>query len=228
MVLTGSMCCQTDFTRLVTKSKQEPWATDLEDLVKKSSSKILLSELLAVPHHALPSEELFDFTDERGVYFGAPSDQVAELSRTIVSPLHRGYELSQFILEVGYAWCRVLGIRYVVGSCDPRHVPMYLKYGARPVKVTPAQLRTVTKRIDGEYVFLLNSYANASCVTFQTTDNLPEPAESHVRNLVPRLKRDREACVCQYAECRKSDYAYLGSDHCPLSAKLRHSNRCDV
>jgi hypothetical protein len=211
--------------RLVTRERQEPYATLIRELIRACGEPGLAVEFEMPLRHAFPAEEYYDYCDEARRYLGAPAERVAELSRNIVRFGYRGYDLSRFIMEFGIAWSRRLGLRYMVAGCDPRHISMYSKYGYRALKLEPHRLRAKSPRIQEEQIFLLESFANPTCVLFADLRSLPELTEEHVKSFSPRVAESGETCICSESKCYQGGYPLLGTPECPLGVDSRRMER---
>jgi GNAT superfamily N-acetyltransferase len=118
--------------------ENEPWMLAAEVLDDVADAR-LRARALGPCRRRLPSmttEHIARLVEARR----APGQLLAELSRSVVHPDHRGRGLLRALIELGLARAMRAGRPLLVGSCVEGHVPLYARFGFAPLPGAGAAL----------------------------------------------------------------------------------------
>jgi hypothetical protein len=143
-----------------------------------------------------------------------PSSDVAEVSRVVVSPSHRGLGLSRLLIRTAVLSCLVLGRRRLLLECVPAHQEMYRKYGFKVVsgyggRAVGLDQQAVAMRLDMQEHTSISDAVALGIMDMKMLENV----KLNLR--VPF--GSRHLCMCGRFDCwERGVYGWRTKADCPL------------
>lgn len=177
-------------SRLILETEQHPYCEWINEIIGKSESKETFRGICSERRVRFPTENVYTFDE----WYRKGEDMKSlfcEISRMTTHFEYRGMGLSRVMIEMAIAYALEVGKRYGVGANDPKHTPMYTKYGFYPIKLRQESLRDPKNASINSDLLIIESVANVSQILIGDLYNLPEPTNSNVKNWRKRFKKER-------------------------------------
>jgi Acetyltransferase (GNAT) domain len=159
--------------RLVTKQPQPDFSRLVQSVLERFADGSLAMRARAPRPHILPSI-VSDKIDQALAAFNSGNFTIYELSRAIVGRKFRGSPFFRGLMEFALAKAAFGGPALLIGSCLPKHLPMYARYGCLKLPHTDLDL--------------FDSVGQIAIAAACRTDRLPQPTRSHVDDLLRSMR----------------------------------------
>jgi CheY-like chemotaxis protein len=166
-------------SRLITRTRQEPYATWLEEILSKNNEQEILKKINIKPEVGFPSEENYLLTE---FYNKGPDvfNEFCEISRMTSHFDKRGLGLSREMIEIALGDAIQKGYKYAVGGNTPQHMPMYNLYGYEPINLKPEFINNKEGKIKDKNLLYFESVAQVAHIVIANFNKLPEPTNSNI------------------------------------------------
>jgi predicted GNAT family N-acyltransferase len=128
-----------------------------------------------------------------------------EVSRVVVSPMHRGLGISALLMRAVISAALDLGKRFLLLECVPAHARMYAKYGFELIKGHHCRAQDLDQVAVGMLLSLDDNPYNEAVALAKSDGRL--------------LNKSELLCLCRHSECwKRPDFRFrYDESRCPLA-----------
>ena len=182
------------------------------EIALEAVNNLFIDKICLPSFEALPVLSSFTFPAPLRQELGGPD--VAEVSRIIVAPTHRGLGVSRLLMRHAIAASVMLGKRTLLLACVPDHCGMYeTGYGFEPIEGASVRVEELDQRAVAMRLDLENTGLNVA-------RDLADRDIAMLNNVISDPRHtfgSRHLCMCRQEECWK-DGTYAGHrmHFCPI------------